>query len=197
MSKKTSKKNRQARREQLEQERKRRNLMIGGGTAVVVLVLIGLIVFRIAANNIEGVFNFGTQERGHDQSVVIEETSLPPVGGIHDPVWLNCGVYETEVPLKNAIHAMEHGAVWITYRPDLAVNDVTELESLVRGQSYMVISPYPNLASNIVLTAWGVQLQVDSVNDERIEKFISVYRNGPQTPEPGASCSGGTGNPIG
>ena len=197
MSRRTTRPTRQERREQLEQERKRRNLMIGGGALLIIVVLAGLIIFRIAASNIEGVFNFPAQERSHDQDVVIEETSLPPVGGVHDPVWLNCGIYDTPVPLKNAIHSMEHGAVWITYRPDLPSDEIAHLIELAGGQSYLVLSPYPNLASNVVMTAWGVQLELDSANDERVEQFISVYRNGPQTPEPGASCSGGTGTPIG
>ncbi len=197
MSRKTTKVTKQARREKMEQERRRRNLMIGGGGAVVIIVLVGLIIFRIAASNIEGVLNFGVQDRGHDQNVVIENTSLPPVGGIHSPAWQNCGIYDAPVNLENAIHSMEHGAVWISYQPDLASGDVSRLKEIVGDQGYLLMSPYPNLASEIVLTAWGVQLEIDSVDDERIEQFISVYRNGPQTPEPGAACTGGIGAPTG
>lgn len=196
MSRKKGKSSRQERRNQIEQQKKRRNILIGGVAAVIGLVLIGLVVFRVISSNIEGVLSFGSQERGHDQSVVIEQTSLPPVGGVHDPVWQNCGIYDSPVELKNAIHSMEHGAVWITYRPDLDSADIAQLQDIVGTQSYLLLSPYPNLASNIVLTAWGIQLEIDSVSDQRIEKFISVYRNGPQTPEKGASCSGGTGTPI-
>jgi hypothetical protein len=197
VSRRTSRPSRQERREQLEQQRKRRNILIGGGATVIGLVLIGLIVVRVIANNIEGVLNLGAQDQGHDQNVVIEETSLPPVGGIHDPAVQNCGIYDSPVELKNALHSMEHGAVWITYRPDLDSADVSQLRGFVGDEGYLLLSPYPNLASNIVLTAWGVQLEIDSVDDERIEQFISVYRNGPQTPEKGASCSGGVGTPIG
>lgn len=170
-------------------------MMIGGGAAVILVVLAGLIIYRIAASNIEGVLNLGAQERGHDQAVVIEQTSLPPVGGVHDPNPQTCGIYDAPVPAKNAIHSMEHGAVWITYHPDLDEGEVAQLQALVRGQSYLLLSPYPDLASNVVLTAWGVQLELDSIDDERMEQFISVYRNGPQTPEPGASCSG-DGTPL-
>lgn len=171
--------------------------MIGGGAAVIIIVLVGLIVFRIIASNIDGVLEFGTQDRGHDQNVVIENTSLPPVGGIHSPVWQNCGIYDEPVALENAIHSMEHGAVWINYRPDLAAGDVSRLEEIVGNQTYLLLTPYPGLASEIVMTAWGVQLEIDSADDERIEQFITVYRNGPQTPEPGAPCTGGTGTPTG
>jgi hypothetical protein len=181
----------------MEQERRRRNLLIGGGAAVVIIVLAGLIIFRILASNIDGVLSFGAQEQGHDQDVVIAETSLPPVGGVHSPVWQNCGIYDQPVDVKNAIHSMEHGAVWITYSPELDSSTVAQLREIVGDQGYLLPTPYPNLASEIVMTAWGVQLEIDSIDDGRIEQFISVYRNGPQTPEPGASCSGGTGTPIG
>jgi hypothetical protein len=181
----------------MEQERKRRNLMIGGGAAVIIIVVVGLIIFRIVASNIEGVLSFGAQERSHDQNVVIENTSLPPVGGIHSPAWQNCGIYNAAVNLENAIHSMEHGAVWVAYQPELASDDVSTLKEIVGDQSYMLLTPYPNLASEIVLTAWGVQLEIDSIDDERIEKFISVYRNGPQAPEPGAPCTDGVGTPTG
>jgi hypothetical protein len=46
------------------------------------------------------------------------------------------------------------------------------------------------------LTAWGIQLPVESVADERIPQFIDEYRLGPQTPEFGASCDGGVGQPA-
>lgn len=196
MSRTTNKPNRQARRQQIEQERKRRNLMFGGAGAVVIIVLVALIIFRIVSSNVEGVLNLGSQERGHDQNVVIEEASLPPVGGIHDPTWQNCGVYAQPVETKNALHSMEHGAVWIAYQPDLPAEDVAALREIVGDQTYLLMAPYPNLASKIVLSAWGVQLEIDSSSDERIEQFISVYRNGPQTPEPGAACTGGTGFPL-
>ncbi len=48
----------------------------------------------------------------------------------------------------------------------------------------------------MVLTAWGIQLEVDEADDGRIAEFIDRYQQGPQTPELGASCSDGTGTPI-
>lgn len=43
----------------------------------------------------------------------------------------------------------------------------------------------------MTITAWGKQLSVDSSSDGRLAAFIQKYRQGPQTPEPGAVCSGG------
>ncbi|WP_372594593.1 DUF3105 domain-containing protein [Actinotalea sp.] len=122
-------------------------------------------------------------------------TVLPPVGGDHDPVPQNCGVYAEPVATANAVHSLEHGAVWITYRPDLAQAQVDVLTELARGEGYVLLSPFPDLAAPVVLTAWGVQLQVDDAADPRVEPFLVKYVQGEQTPEPGAPCSGGVGEP--
>ena len=124
-----------------------------------------------------------------------DPSSLPPLGGDHDPVWQNCGIYDEPVPVANAVHSLEHGAVWVSYHPDLPPSDVAALREAVEGESYALLSPYPDLASPVVLTAWGVQLEVDNVDDDRIPTFLNKYLQGEQTPEPGASCSGGNGTP--
>jgi hypothetical protein len=185
------------RRKEVQQQKRRRYIMIGVAIGVLVLALSALWFIRISGQDIEGVFSFGTQERGHDESIVYEAANLPPVGGVHSPRWQTCGIYEQPVDTKNAVHSMEHGAVWIAYNPDLPATEVQSLQDLVRGQSYLLLSPYPDLSSNIVLTAWGIQLEADSVGDERVAQFINQYRLGPQTPEFGATCDGGVGTPVG
>jgi hypothetical protein len=172
-------------------------IVIGGSIAAVALVVLGLFAIRGFGKTVEGAEDKGPQLRGHDEGVVIESSSLPPVGGVHSPVFQNCGIYDQPVEVKNAVHSMEHGAVWIAYHPDLPDADVEALQDQVRGRSYLLLSPYPDLASEVVLSAWGVQLQLDSAADERIAQFISQYRLGPQTPEFGAACDGGIGRPIG
>jgi len=90
---------------------------------------------------------------------------------------------------------MEHGTVWITYRPSLPKDQVEKIRNLVQNQTYMLASPYPNLPAPVVASAWGKQLKLGSANDPRLEQFVSAYRQGPQTPEPGAPCTGGVGSP--
>ncbi len=119
----------------------------------------------------------------------------PPVGGNHNAQWLNCGIYDQPVPNENAVHALEHGAVWVTYNPDLSAEDVQTLRDLMPS-SYIVLSPYAGLDAPVVASAWGVQLKLDGVDDPRLKSFIDVYRQGSQTPEPGAACDGGVGTPI-
>ncbi|MEU6065782.1 DUF3105 domain-containing protein [Streptomyces sp. NPDC047082] len=118
----------------------------------------------------------------------------PPVGGNHNPVWLNCNgdVYTSAVKDENAVHSLEHGAVWVTYTSKAKKADVDALAAKVKKTPYTLMSPYENQAAPLVLSAWGHQLTVQSADDPAVDKFFSTYVQGKQTPEPGASCTGGT-----
>lgn len=121
----------------------------------------------------------------------------PAFGGPHDQNWATCTgfVYPVAIRTENAIHSLEHGAVWITYDPDLVNGeDLAVLRTKVENQPYMLMSPYPELTSPVTLQSWGRQLAVDDVSDRRIDRFITALRQNPNThPEPGASCSSGPG----
>jgi hypothetical protein len=131
----------------------------------------------------------------HTQADVDYEQN-PPAGGVHNDVWQNCGYYAEPVRDENAVHSLEHGAVWITYSPDLSVDEVERLRDIAESQSYILVSPYEGLPSPIVASAWGKQLSLESAEDPDLERFIGAYRQGPQTPEPGAVCTGGIGQPA-
>lgn len=167
--------------------------------AVAGIIALGLLLFLNLAEPeaIEGLSRSIGLSRGHDESVDYDDVGLPPTGGVHSGVWQNCGIYAEPILAKNAVHSMEHGAVWITYNPDLPDEDIEELRDSARGESYVLMSPFPGLKSPVVLTAWGIQLELESAADERVSDFIDRYQLGPQTPERGASCINGTGEPVG
>jgi hypothetical protein len=135
--------------------------------------------------------------RGHKEGRLTYITT-PPVGGEHSPNWQNCGIYDTQIALENAVHSLEHGALWVTYRPDLNPGDVQKLQDLLRGKPYTLLSPYQFGAMDkpVVAVAWGLRLQLESVDDPRLSLFVTKYANGPQSPERGGECTGGIGNPI-
>ncbi len=174
------------------------------------LIIIGIVVLGIVGLGfilylnvrpeplIQGVIQFPRPSRGHDddREYLSDEYALPPPGGIHWNIWQNCGVYDQPIDTGYVMHSMEHGAAWISYQPDLPADEVALLQDRVEGVTHLLLAPYPDLQSPVVLSAWGVQLEVDDANDGRIDQFIDRYRLSPQSPEPGAACTNGVGDPI-
>ena len=144
----------------------------------------------------EGTQNYQYAGGQHTQQPgeTVAYTENPPVGGTHDPVWQNCGYYAAPVRSENAVHSMEHGAVWITYRPDLPQDQVDDLRKRAEDQTYILVSPYPNLPEgiNVVASAWNHQLQLADLDDTKLDQFIRKFRQSLEAPEPGSSCTGGT-----
>ncbi|GAA2145085.1 DUF3105 domain-containing protein [Kitasatospora kazusensis] len=187
-----------------EQRRDRRNKFIAIGAAAVLLAgMVGGGIWiavdakqkrdaKIAAAKapIPGVKTYDKLTRNHVQTKV-NYPQVPPVGGDHNPVWLNCTgtVYDQPVVNENAVHSLEHGAVWVTYNGKATPADIKALSDRVKTTPYSLMSPYPTEAGTITLTAWGTQLVLDSASDPRVAEFFTKYVQGPQTQEPGASCS--------
>ncbi|GEM44576.1 DUF3105 domain-containing protein [Deinococcus cellulosilyticus] len=159
-------------------------------TLLLVAGLIGLAACNNNSGNIEGVESFKVAQGHKEGQLSYEQT--PPVGGEHNPIWQNCGVYEKPLYNEYAVHSLEHGAVWITYQPDLPKEEVDKLIQAAKSNSYTLVSPFPGLDSKVALAAWGKMLKLDSADDKRIGQFISTYaQSSTNAPEPGAACSGG------
>ena len=186
-------------------------IIVGGLVAVVALGIIGWGVFAVVntekekgtpwdqrATAISGVVDYRNtypdlkKAANHAAGVQTYPVS-PPVGGTHNPVWQNCmgDVYTAPIPKENAVHSLEHGAVWVTYKPGLAAADIDKLKTKVEGKEYMFMSPYAGLDKNISLQTWGFQLKLDSAGDPRIDEFIKAVRQNASM-EPGAACSSGS-----
>ncbi|KDN86175.1 DUF3105 domain-containing protein [Kitasatospora cheerisanensis] len=189
-----------------EQRRERRNkLLTIGVSSVLVLAMIGGGTWlaldakhkkdqkaAAAKAPIEGVKTWDNLSRTHVQTDV-KYPQTPPVGGDHNPVWATCmgNVYDQPIKNENAVHSLEHGAVWVTYNGKATPDDIKTLSDKVKATQYSMMSPYPDEEGTITLSAWGTQLVVDSAKDPRVEQFFTHFVQGPQTQEPGASCSSG------
>lgn len=202
---------RQARLAEIKQAQqraeRRRRLLVWTIVGVVVLALVGTTVTVLVrqANQdasaqaaakapIEGVKTFTGLSRNHVTGTVAYAQN-PPVGGDHSEIVQNCGYYSAPVADENAVHSLEHGAVWITHDPNLPAAQLATLKSLAAKSSYVLVTPRAGLPAPVVASAWGLQLQLTSTDDPRLAAFVTKYANGPQTPEQGAACSGGTGTP--
>ncbi len=150
-------------------------------------------------DEIEGLQTFDAYEDPQDHvETPVDYAESPPVGGPHAPPpdWADCTgtVYDVDIRHENAVHSLEHGAVWITYNPDdVAGADVETLAALVENEAGRMMSPYAGLDSPISVQSWGHQLKVDSADDPRLEQFADLMTlNNEFTPEPGASCENPT-----
>lgn len=125
----------------------------------------------------------------------VEYPQSPPTGGDHAAGWLNCGIYTEPVPEENAVHSLEHGAVWITYDPDAV--DQADLDGLKAKlpSSYVILSPLEGLDAPVVMSGWNTQLALDGPDDERVEDFLTAYWRSQTVPEPTAACTGGVDAP--
>jgi hypothetical protein len=188
-------------RDQAKNQRDRRIWLLLIGAAA--LVVTSIVVFTVksernksSAKNatVAGVQIFTGLSTKHVTGPV-KYLQTPPVGGEHSPVWLNCGVYSLPVPNENAVHSLEHAAVWLTYDPTVIKgNQLTSLRKVVPS-TFTILSPYPALSAPIVASAWGVQLKVNRVDDPRIAAFIAKYSQSKSAPEPGSPCTGGIDGP--
>lgn len=191
-----------------QQTREKRNRTIGivvGGVAAVAVV--GLVVTAVVSSStpapdpdditIAGLESFpeyaDTIFNHVDGQVAYEES--PPVGGDHSGAWLNCGVYTEPVVPENAVHSLEHGAVWVTYDPaEVTGEDLSALQDAM-PDTYSVLSPVVDLRAPIVVSAWAEQVELDDVEDERLQQFVDKFWQGGSAPEIGAACTGAIDGP--
>ena len=117
----------------------------------------------------------------------------PPSGGDHNPFWQDCGFYDEPIFDETAVHAMEHGVVWLAYSPDLSADEIATVRELFDlGDGRTIASPYPGV-DVLEVIGWKHRLVVDDVGDPRVTQFIEAARSGDHAPEPGASCQEGFG----
>lgn len=195
------------RRQQFEQKRidrksapakqqRDQKLLKWGGIALAALLLLGVgygaytwLTSRDENRKPEDVvvYNYTGGEHSND---AVAYTESPPVGGPHNPAWQTCQFYDGKIANENAVHSLEHGAVWITYRPDISQDDKDRLKNWAGDRSYLMVSEYDDQETPFVFTAWNNQLALDSLDDKQAVQFMNYFIQGPQTPERGASCTG-------
>ncbi|RDG35781.1 DUF3105 domain-containing protein [Streptomyces corynorhini] len=198
------------RRAERARERRSRALTIGASAVVVVALVAGGAVLlnkesekkeqakAAAASPVKDEKSWDAEKLGRNHVTTnVTYPMNPPVGGDHNQVWMNCDgdVYTDPIPNMNAVHSLEHGAVWVTYNDKASDGDVKALGEKVKKTTYSLMSPVKDQAGAIMLSAWGKQVTVDSATDKRVDQFFTKYVQGEQTPEPGAACTGGLDKP--
>lgn len=194
----------------LQRAKEQRNRRLGiAGAIVGGLAVVALIAVAIFANykepvdpdtiSIEGLEHFDGLTAVHIDPTPVdyEETykMSPPAGGDHWGAWLNCGVYDQPQQNENAVHSLEHGAVWVTYDPELVTGAALDKLRDSVPDTYSIVSPYPGLGSPVVISAWANQVKLDSVDDPRLADFVTKFWKAGEAPEIGASCAGALEGP--
>ncbi|NEC86637.1 DUF3105 domain-containing protein [Streptomyces sp. SID12501] len=199
------------RRAERSRERRNRILTIGVSVVIVAGLVVGATVLvkkqsddsDTAATDSKGAGKFVTAADGvktwdkkltqNHVTKTVDYPMEPPVGGDHNQVWMNCNgdVYAKALNNMNAVHSLEHGAVWVTYNSKASKTDVDALAAKVKKTPYTLMSPDDKQADPIMLSAWGKQRTVTSAKDPNVDKFLEEFVQGKQTPEPGAACTNG------
>jgi hypothetical protein len=106
----------------------------------------------------------------------------PPTSGSHNASPLTWGVYNEVVPDDRAIHNLEHGGIWISYRDRQDKNLITALEDIAkRYQSHLLLSYRPENDNPIAVAAWSRLLTLEQLDSDQIYNFIARYQfQGPE-----------------
>jgi Protein of unknown function (DUF3105) len=199
------------RRTERARERRNRVLTIGASVVIVAgLVVGGTVLIRSQSDDSsstasdskstgkfvtgkDGVKTWSAKLSQNHPTGNVDYPMTPPVGGDHNPVWQNCNgdVYPEAIKEENAVHSLEHGAVWVTYNSEASDADVKALAEKVKKTPYTLMSPLEDQKDPIMLSAWGHQRTVTGASDPNADKFFETYVQGEQTPEPGAACTNG------
>jgi len=172
------------------------------GIGVVAVVLLAIVVTIAlpgqtpAVGIPDGTETVAVASRAHVEGEIAYD-DVVPAGGSHNPVWLNCGVYDAAVPKENAVHSLEHGAVWITYQPGIDAGQLDTLRGIAGDFRKVIVSPVAEQDSPVMATAWGYRLKLTDAGDSRLHQFVNEFDGDRHAPEPGAACSGGVGEPTG
>jgi hypothetical protein len=186
---------RQRRQEAARRARRRRQLRRGAVIATLVTAALGTIGWFIyqdfrADAELKAELTAGSyayDENSDDGRDHVRNPSYavnPPAGGAHLASPAPVGIYEgPSVPPTGAlVHSLEHGKVILWYRPDLGSEGVAELKSIAkRFPDDVIVVERDSLPTRVAATAWHRRLLGDTVEQDRLVRFITEFRD--QGPE--------------
>lgn len=131
----------------------------------------------------------------------------PPTSGLHYPLTILWGMYDSPVDRLRSVHNLEHGGIMIHYGDKVPDSTVEQLRDFYQADpNGIVIAPLPSLGNKISLAAWTFdlgrlsergyegegRLAVGAKFDENaFRTFVDEYRfKGPERPDPGDLAPG-------
>lgn len=168
------------------QKKRIKKTLFGAG----ILIVLGFLIFALVAwrnsrnQNIPGetIPDQGREHiaPGHEHAY----NSNPPTSGWHYAADAEWGAYREELADETLIHNLEHGGIWISYKPEISEDVRKKLEGFYEKYGRkIIITPRAKNDSDVALAAWGHldKFSAAEYSDERIERFIKAFRNkGPE-----------------
>lgn len=119
-----------------------------------------------------------------DGTTYTSYNSNPPTSGSHYVNPAPARFYDKELPDEQLVHNLEHGNIWIAYKPDLPKNLIAVLKDFSGGN--IIVTPRSKNDTDVALVAWGrldkFNIGSGDVDKQRIKDFISRYQNrGPES----------------
>ena len=147
-------------------------IVLGGGGY-------GLVRYsREYSGNLPGVF-FESQGQQHVAlNTPFAYNSNPPTSGPHFSQPANWGVYDYEVKDQIFIHNLEHGGIWIAYRPTVPPAVVDQLKAIVSEFSgaKVVMAPRSANDADIAVAAWSHVYKFDLTGDTLAPEWVNGIR---------------------
>ena len=146
---------------------------------VPVVVIVGLIIWSVSQpSSGDRVVSQGNQHIKTIDQEHIEYSTTPPTSGPHVGNIARWGIHDEQIPDEQQVHNLEDGGVIVHYDPmQIEAEKINDLRSIVSGYSDRVIlEPYADLQSKIVVTAWSRIDYLDEVDGDRIKTFINKYK---------------------
>lgn len=114
--------------------------------------------------------------------IKVEYRTNPPSSGSHYGKAAEWGVYDKELQDEQLVHNLEHGGVWISYKPSISQDEIKKLEDLVKSyRSKVILTPREKNDSPIALVSWGRVYKIDLFDENMINNYIKKYKNtGPE-----------------
>src|SRR3954464_246514 len=117
-------------------------IAVAGVVVLIALGIVGVGMFYVVKDKtkgtweqqaaaIKGIVNYrenpdkSITARNHKEGPLTYKLN-PPVGGDHNEAWQNCmgDIYDAPIANEHAVHSLEHGAVWITYKMGLPAGEI-------------------------------------------------------------------------
>ncbi len=161
-------------------------VVILAGAVVWVIVIISRKTPVTAPANTHVYENLGQEHIALNDAPPKAYNSNPPTSGGHYASPASWGIYDYEVNDKIFIHNLEHGGIWISYKPSVSPDVVAELKKIVDGFGgvKIVMAPRGINDADVAVASWvhvykfdisGGHLSDDQKRD--IKNFYNALRD--------------------